>query len=67
MCAVCGLPSTHTTSVATLSTAILLWSGIVTIVWAYMIMTSQIVRQTIRRVLDHLLPPDNESDEITQK
>jgi hypothetical protein len=56
MCTVCGLPTPHTTFWQTVSLASLLTSGVVAILWVYLIVSRAYLNRVIRRILDRLFP-----------
>lgn len=56
MCTACGLPTTHTNTIQTISLASLLLSGVMTFLWVYLILSRAFLRKFIRKILDKIFP-----------
>jgi len=56
MCGVCGLPTTHTTTVQTMAIVSSLVFFTATFVWVYIFLTSLWLKRQLRLVLDKLFP-----------
>lgn len=56
MCGVCGLPTTHTTTIQTMAVVSSLVFFTATFVWVYIFLTSLWLKQRLRLLLDRLFP-----------
>ncbi len=54
MCAACGLPTTHVNTIQTISAALMISSGILSILWVYAIVATNLLKRRVRRLIDKL-------------
>ncbi len=66
MCTACGLPTTHTSFLQSISLTILLGSGVIAFLWVYYVMTSAFIKRLIRRGLDRLFT-NKDASRIVEK